>query len=56
MFKILVIQAINNPSDERAEFLINDRLSLMRFLGLELEDRVPGARTVPGEADYGGGD
>ena len=27
MFKILVIQAQNNLSDERAEFLINDRLS-----------------------------
>jgi Transposase domain (DUF772) len=31
MFKILVIQATNNLSDERAEFLINDRLSFMRF-------------------------
>jgi Transposase domain (DUF772) len=41
MFKILVIQATNNLSDERAEFLINDRLSFMRFLGLGLEDRVP---------------
>jgi hypothetical protein len=45
MFKILVIQATNNLSDERAEFLINDRLSFMRFLGLGLEDRVPDART-----------
>ena len=33
MFKILVIQTTNNLSDERAEFLINDRLSFMRFLG-----------------------
>ena len=33
-------------SDERAEFLINDRLSFMRFLGLGLEDRVPDARTI----------
>src|SRR6476620_4958691 len=41
MFKILVIQTTNNLSDERAEFLINDRLSFMRFLGLGLEDRVP---------------
>src|ERR1700727_2429179 len=57
MFKILVIQATNNLSDERAEFLINDRLSFMRFLGLGLEDRVPGARTIwPGEADPGRGD
>lgn len=37
MFKVLVIQAANNLSDERAEFLINDRLSFRRFLGL-----VPG--------------
>src|SRR3954466_6967207 len=41
MFKILVIQAANNLSDERTEFLINDRLSFMRFLGLGLSDRVP---------------
>ena len=41
MFKILVIQAANNLSDERTEFLINDRLSFMRFLGLSLADRVP---------------
>ena len=46
MFKILVIQATNNLSDERAEFLINDRLSFMRFLGLGLADRVPDARTI----------
>jgi transposase, IS5 family len=42
MFKILVIQAQNNLSDDRAEFLINDRLSFMRFLGLGLTD----ARTI----------
>ena len=46
MFKILVIQAANSLSDERAEFLINDRLSFMRFLGLNLSDRVPDARTI----------
>ena len=46
MFKILVIQATNNLSDERAEFLINDRLSFMRFLGLGLAERVPDARTI----------
>jgi len=46
MFKILVIQATNNLSDERAEYLINDRLSFMRFLGLGLSDRVPDARTI----------
>jgi hypothetical protein len=47
MFKVLVVQATNNLSDERAEFLINDRLSFMRFLDLGLADRVPDARTIP---------
>ena len=46
MFKILVIAAMDNLSDERAEFLINDRMSFMRFLGLALADRVPDARTI----------
>jgi transposase, IS5 family len=46
MFKVLVIQAANGLSDERAEYLINDRLSFMRFLGLGLGDRVPDARTI----------
>ncbi|WP_042062668.1 IS5 family transposase, partial [Acidomonas methanolica] len=46
MFKILVIQTLNNLSDERTEYLINDRLSFMRFLGLTLSDRVPDAKTV----------
>jgi IS5 family transposase len=46
MFKVLVIQATNTLSDERTEFLINDRLSFMRFLGLGLSDRVPDARTI----------
>jgi transposase len=46
MFKILVVAAMDNLSDERAEFLINDRMSFMRFLGLSLADRVPDARTI----------
>jgi transposase, IS5 family len=46
MFKVLVIQAQNNLSDDRAEFLINDRLSFMRFLGLGLTDKVPDAKTI----------
>ncbi len=50
MLKILVIQAQNNLSDERAEFLINDRLSFMRFLGLGLEDRV----RMPGRSGCSG--
>ena len=46
MFKILVIAAMDNLSDERAEFLINDRMSFMRFLGLSLAERIPDARTI----------
>ncbi len=46
MFKIPVIRAASNLSDDRAEFLINDRLSLMRFPGLGLADNAPDARTI----------
>jgi IS5 family transposase len=46
MLKVLVIQTANTLSDERTEFLINDRLSFMRFLGLGLGDRIPDARTI----------
>ena len=46
MFKILVLQQLNNLSDERIEYQIRDRLSFMRFLGLNLEDRVADAKTV----------
>ncbi|MCV6576222.1 MAG: IS5 family transposase [Cohaesibacter sp.] len=46
MFKILIIQTQNNLSDDRTEFLINDRLSFMRFLGLGLSDKVPDAKTI----------
>jgi len=40
MFRILVLQASHSLSDERTEYLIKDRLSFMRFLGLSLADRV----------------
>lgn len=46
MFKILVLQQLHNLSDERIEYQIRDRLSFMRFLGLQLEDKVPDAKTV----------
>ena len=45
MFKILILQASQSLSDERTEFLIKDRLSFMRFLGLGLSDPVPDANT-----------
>lgn len=46
MFKIMVLQALYNLSDDQAEFIINDRLSFMRFLGLNLGDPVPDAKTI----------
>lgn len=46
MCKILVIQTINALSDERTEYLINDRFSFMRFLGLGFSDHVPDAKTI----------
>lgn len=46
MFNILVIKTLNNLSDERTEYLINERLSFMRFLGPGLSDCVPDAKTV----------
>lgn len=46
MFKILVLRALYGLADERTEFQIRDRLSFMRFLGLDLHGRVPDARTI----------
>jgi transposase len=43
MFKILVLQSLNNLSDDKTEFMIKDRLSFMRFLGLDFEGKVPDA-------------
>src|SRR6188472_633456 len=46
MFRILILQASHSLSDERTEYLIKDRLSFMRFLGLSLADRVPDANSI----------
>lgn len=46
MFKILVLQALYNLGDDQTEFVINDRLSFMRFLGLAIGDSVPDAKTI----------
>src|SRR5262249_38516856 len=45
-FKIMLLQSLNNLSDEKTEYLIRDRMSFIRFLGLELEDPVPDATTI----------
>lgn len=46
MFKALVLQALYNLSDEQAEYQSLDRQSFMMFLGLELCDGAPDARTI----------
>jgi IS5 family transposase len=46
MFKVLVLQQLHNLSDDKIEYQLRDRFSFMRFLGLQLEDRVPDAKTV----------
>ena len=46
MFKMLILQKLNGLSDERLQYQVTDRLSFMRFLGVELAGNVPDARTV----------
>jgi len=46
IFKVLVLQSLYNLSDDNTEYLIRDRLSFMRFLGLGLEGTVPDAKTI----------
>jgi len=46
MFKVLVLQQLHNLSDDKIEYQIWGRFSFMRFLGLQLEGRVPDAKTV----------
>jgi len=46
MFKVLVLQALYNLSDDQMEYQIRDRLSFMRFLGLALHQRIPDAKTI----------
>jgi IS5 family transposase len=46
MFKLLILQSLYGLSDDAIEYQIRDRLSFMRFLGLQMEDRVPDAKTV----------
>ena len=46
IFKVLVLQALYNLSDDAMEYQLRDRLSFMRFAGLGLEDAVPDAKTL----------
>ena len=46
MFKVLILARINNLSDDRCEFQINDRMTFQRFLGITLGDTVPDSKTI----------
>ena len=46
MLKTLILQRIYNISDDQTEYQINDRLSFQRFIGIQLHDTVPDAKTI----------
>ena len=46
MFKILILQSLYNLSDDAMEYQILDRMSFMRFLGLQAGEPVPDAKTI----------
>ena len=46
MFKILILQKLYNMADDKTEYMIKDRLSFQRYLGLSLCDTVPDAKTI----------
>jgi transposase, IS5 family len=46
MFKILVLQAQYNIGDDQTEYLIHDRESFRKFLGLDLGENIPDAKTI----------
>ena len=46
LFKIVILQALYNISDNQMEFQVNDRLSWQRFLGLTISDKVPDENTI----------
>jgi IS5 family transposase len=46
MLKILILQRYYNLSDDQTEYQILDRMSFMRFLDLQLSDKVPDSKTV----------
>ncbi len=46
MFKIPVFQSLYYLSYDQTKNQIRDRLSFMRFLGLDLDQRIPDAKTI----------
>lgn len=46
MIKIIILQTQYNLSDDQTEYQIYDRYSFRRFLGLEVGEAVPDAKTI----------
>ena len=46
MFKVLLLQAMYNLSDEATEEALTDRASFARFTGISLDDDVPDHTTI----------
>ena len=46
LFKILILQSLYNLADDAMEYMLRDRLSFMRFLGLAMTDKIPDAKTI----------
>jgi len=46
MFKTTLLQDWNNLSDAATEYMINDRLTFQRFLGMELGEKAPDEKTI----------
>ena len=46
MFKTIVIQRLYHLSDAQTEFMIRDRLSFMKFVGVDLYDDIPDEKTI----------
>ena len=46
MWKMLLLQEWYGISNDSVEYLTNDRLSFQRFMGLDLNDKVPDANTL----------
>jgi IS5 family transposase len=44
--KCLLLQSLYNLSDDACEYMINDRLSFKRFLGLSTSQKAPDAKTI----------
>jgi len=50
LVRVLVLQALHTLSDNQAEYPLRDRLSVMRCVGLALQDAVPDA--IPEECAH----